>query len=75
MSSGTSSQLLACLVRGETYVEMWSRSSPAIDGPQLGAMGLRWYSSSAERRISSIQAGSSFLAEMARTMSGVRPSS
>ena len=74
MSAGTSSQLLACLVLGETKVEMWSRSSPAMDGPQLGAMSRAWYFSSASRRIWSIQSGSSFFALMARTMSGVRPS-
>ena len=44
-------------------------------GPQLSAMRISWKVSSALRRRSSIHWGSSFLAEMARTMSGVSPSS
>ena len=53
---------------------MWSMSSAETSGPQLSAMRISWKASSAFRRISSIHSGSSFLAEMARTMSGVKPS-
>ena len=49
-------------------------SSPAMEGPQLPAISFLWKTSSAFRRMSSIHWGSSFLALMERTMSGVRPS-
>ncbi len=72
MSSGRSSQLVACFSVERTKYLMLSKSIPVRSAPQAG-IGLRSNSRSPFRRRSSIQAGSFFLAEMSRTTASLRP--
>ena len=72
MSAGRSSQLAACFSVDRTKYLMFSKSMPDKSAPQVG-MGLRRNSFRPFSRKSSIQAGSSFSAEMSRTTSSDRP--
>ena len=72
MSSGRSSQLVACFSLDRTKYLMLSKSIDERSEPQVG-IGLRWKSLRPFRRRSSIHCGSFFFAEMSRTTSSLRP--
>lgn len=72
MSSGRSSQEVACFSVDRTKYLMLSKSIPVRSAPQFG-IGLRPNSRRPLSRRSSIQAGSFFLAEMSRTTASLRP--
>ena len=72
MSSGRSSQLVACFSEERTKYLMLSKSMPDRSEPQVG-MGLRPKSLRPFRRRSSIHCGSLFFPEMSRTTSSFRP--
>ncbi len=72
MSSGRSSQLVACFSVERTKYLMLSKSIPVRSAPHAG-IGLRSNSRRPFSRRSSIQAGSFFFAEMSRTTASLRP--
>ena len=72
MSSGSSSQLVACFSVERTKYLMLSKSMPDRSAPKVG-IGLRSKSFRPLRRMSSIHCGSDFLAEMSRTTASDRP--
>ncbi len=72
MSSGSSSQLVACFSVERTKYLMLSKSIPDRSAPQFG-IGLRSNSLSAFRRVSRIHSGSDFFAEMSLTTSSFSP--
>ena len=68
MSSGSSSQLVACFSVERTKYLMLSKSIPDRSAPHVG-IGLRSNSCRPFSRRSSIHSGSFFSAEMSRTTS------
>ena len=72
MSSGRSSQLVACFSVERTKYLMLSKSMPDRSEPHVG-MGFFSNRLSPRRRIFSIHSGSLLSAEMLRTTSGLMP--
>ncbi len=72
MSSGRSSQDVACFSVDRTKYLILSKSMPERSAPQVG-IGFLSNSRSALRRSLSIHSGSFFIAEMSRTTSSERP--
>jgi hypothetical protein len=72
MSSGSSSQEVACFSVDRTKYLMLSKSMVSSSPPHVG-IGLRWNSLRPLRRRSSIHCGSFFFAEMSRTTSSFSP--